>query len=127
MSGQRDTFLPFVSSLSAWFCSYVFGVGSNITSVQIRDMLRMLYAIRICVSVCVLVWLPLLTCQQRAATMVGTRVEGRVKGVPAVSTASNAPPTCCWKVVVPVHVLESKAQEAKVLSLCRREGGRGTG
>ena len=56
--------------------------------------------------------------------MVGTRVEGRVKGVPAISTASNAPPTCCWKVVVTVHVLERRAQEAKVLSLCRREGGR---
>ena len=55
-------------------------------------MLHMLYAIRICVSVCVLVWLPLLACQQRAATMVGTRAEGRVKGMPAVSTVSNAHP-----------------------------------
>ena len=84
----------------------------------------MLYAIRICASVCVLVWLPPLTCQQRAAMMAGTRVEARVKGVPAVSTVSNAPPTCCWKVVVTVHVLERKAQEAKVLALCWREGGR---
>ena len=56
--------------------------------------------------------------------MVGTRVEGRVKGVPAVSTASNAPPTCCWKVAVTIHVLERRAQEAKVLALCWREGGR---
>ena len=71
-----------------------------------------------------LVWLPLLTCQQTAAMMAGTRVEGRVKGVPADSTASNAPPTCCWEVVVTIHVLEKRVQEAKVLSLCGRERGR---
>ena len=61
--------------------------------------------------VCVLVWLPLLTCQQRAAMMAGTRVERRVKGVPAVSAATNAPPTCCWKAVVTIHVLERQVRE----------------
>ena len=38
------------------------------------------------------------------------------RGVPAVSMVSDAPPTCCWDVVVAIRLLERTAQWAAKIS-----------
>ena len=37
--------------------------------------------------------------------------------MPAVSMVSNAPPTCCWDVVVPIRVLERRVEWAAKMSV----------
>ena len=51
----------------------------------------------------------------------------RERRVPAVSMVSNAPPTCCWDVVVTIRVLERRVEWAakmSVLIFSSRSGGR---
>ena len=64
-----------------------------------------------------------LTAAMRARTWVGRRV----RGVSGVSMVSDAPPTCCWDVVVTIRVLERRAQWAakmSVLTFSSRSVGR---
>ena len=57
----------------------------------------------------------------------GVWVGRRVRGVSGVSTVSNAPPTCCWDVVVTIRVLERRAQwKMSVLTFSSRSVGRET-
>ena len=62
-----------------------------------------------------------LTWRLRAVTRAGTWVGRRARGLSAVSMVSNAPPTCCWDVVVRTAQWAAKMS---VLTFSSRSAGR---